>query len=230
MIGVSIVNNDSEYDECNFASLTYVALGDSITYGANPFVPNSRVRFPYPDLVEIELLLYNSVNCGISGSTVATGANSYYPMVERYADMPHGDIISVLGGVNDYFVNIPLGSLYDTDATTFYGALNTLAKGLVARYPDAFVFFMTPYNCRWGDSPNANGNTLKQFVNAVKEVCAINGLPCLDMYCLGNFEMEMHSDLSDGVHPSQSFFRDYTAPQIAQFIRNNYGKQNPTTN
>ena len=211
-------------DNIDFSQLTYVALGDSITYGVDGFSKvGNRVKYPYPELVEIELLLQQSVNCGISGSTIASGLNSYYPMAERYVDMPDGDIVSVLGGVNDFWRNIPLGTISDTNTDTFYGALNTLAKGLKSKYPNAFIFFMTPYKYA-GLAVNGNGNTLKQFADAVKEVCVANDLPFLDMYNYGNFEMEMNTEQSDGVHPSQSFFKNHTAPQIAQFIRLYYNK------
>ena len=223
---IDIMNNNHKNEDMNdvdFSQLTYVALGDSITYGYDVSRGDgSQVQYPYPDLVQCLLGLRQSINCGISGSTVATGANSFYPMSQRYAEMPDGDIISVLGGVNDFWRNVPLGTMEDSDTSTFYGALNALAKGLKAKYPNAFIFFMTPY--KYVMQVNGNGNTLEQFANAVKQVCVANNLPCLDMYNYGNFEKEMYSEQSDGVHPSQSFFRNYTAPQIAQFLRLYYNK------
>ena len=218
--------NQNNYQEnFRFAQLTYVALGDSITEGANSFDGAvGVVQYPYPALVQINLALKSSVNCGISGSTVASGATSYYPMCQRYVDMPSGDIVSVMGGVNDYARNVPLGTIDDTNTDTFYGALNTLASGLKQKYPNAFIFFMTPYKYSWYLSPNGNGNTLEQFAIAVKDICNKYDLPCLDMYKLGKFEDEMYDERSDGLHPSQNFFVSYTAPQIAQFIRDNFNK------
>ena len=46
----------------------------------------------------------------------------------------------------------------------------------------------------------------------------------LDMYNYGNFELEMFKDYSDGTHPSEDFYENYSAPQIVQFIKDNYDK------
>lgn len=201
---------------------TYVALGDSITEGNDGFAaPGVKVPNPYPVLVQKKLNLMQSVNFGIGGSTVASGTNSYHPMCERHLKMPDANIVSVLGGVNDYAKNIPLGTINDTDTTTFYGALNTIAKDLKNKYPDSLVFFMTPYKFAGVNGCNENGNTLEQFADAVKQVCDAYSLPCLDLYSTGRFEDEMYSDKSDGLHPSQKFYADYTAPQIARFIKEN---------
>ena len=44
------------------------------------------------------------------------------------------------------------------------------------------------------------------------------------MYNYGNFELEMFKDYSDGTHPSEDFYENYSAPQIVQFIKDNYDK------
>lgn len=205
----------------DFSALTYIALGDSITEGNDGFSHSGgKVARPYPSVVKDILNLKESVNRGVGGSTVVTGENSFFSMLERYPSMPDGEIISVLGGVNDFGRSVPLGNI-DGDTTTFYGALNALADGLKRKYPDAFIFFMTPYRCSGIPSVNRLGNTLEQFAQAVKEVCSRHNLPCLDMYNLGGFEKEMNDPRSDGIHPSQSFYINNTAPQIADFIKEN---------
>lgn len=64
--------------------------------------------------------------------------------------------------------------------------------------------------------------TLNDVVNAIKEVALIYDVPVLDLYNEGRYELEMYEAYSDGVHPTQEFFRQYTTPQIAEFIINNY--------
>lgn len=197
-------------------------MGDSITYGNDGFSPkNEKVGFPYPVLVEQELNLRLSYNYGLGGSTVAEGENSFFAMSTRYVYMQKGDVVSVLGGVNDFGRNIPLGKISDTSKETFYGALNALAEGLKNSYPDALIFFITPYKCSGIPSVNKNGNTLKEFAEAVKQICELHNLPCLDFYETGGFENEMNKPESDRIHPSQSFYKNNTAPQIAEFIREN---------
>lgn len=214
-------SHGSENDE-DYSNFIYIALGDSITAGNDGFSPvSAKVEYPYPVLVEEELKLRLSYNYGLGGSTVAEGENSFFAMSTRYIYMQKGDIVSVFGGVNDFGHNIPLGKISDTTKETFYGALNALAAGLKRMYSDALIFFITPYKCAGIPAVNKNGNTLKEFADAVKEVCASHSLPCLDFYETGGFENEMNLPESDGIHPSQNFYKNYTAPQIADFIRNN---------
>ncbi|MBO5946019.1 MAG: SGNH/GDSL hydrolase family protein, partial [Clostridia bacterium] len=134
------------------------------------------------------------------------------------------DIVSVMGGVNDY-LNAPLGTPDSTDTGTIYGALNVLCAGLKAKYPNAYVFFMTPY--KFSMDPGAHpdyGHTLCDVANAIKEVCGKYGFDVLDMYTYGKFELEMYTKGSDGLHPTQEFFSAHTAPMIARFIKENYKK------
>jgi lysophospholipase L1-like esterase len=140
----------------------------------------------------------------------------------------HADIISVLMGVNDFNRDLPLGTIDDFSNTTVYGALNMIASHFKTYYKDSFVFFMTPYKQAWGDkgsyTDNAQGYKLLDVANAVKEVVGNYGYPVLDLFNVGKYELEMYNAGSDGLHPSQEFFENYTAPQIAQFIKDNYKK------
>ena len=78
-----------------------------------------------------------SRNYGIIGSTLQYDADKN-PMCVRYADMDSdADIVAFMGGTNDYWYNKPLGTFGDTQDTTFYGALDVLVSGLIAKYPTA---------------------------------------------------------------------------------------------
>ena len=65
------------------------------------------------------------------------------------------------------------------------------------------------------DSPLPDGLTSKEWSETYN-------IPVLDMYNNGKYELEMYYPSSDGIHPSQEFIKNYTAPQIAEFIRQNY--------
>ena len=210
----------------DFSALTYVALGDSITYGLDEMRESGRVDFPYPTIVKDLLGIGTVHNYGISGSTLTTIDNgTHSPMAVRYKEMTdNADIVSVMGGVNDY-LKAPLGTPDSTDTGTVYGALNVLCAGLKAKYPEAYIFFMTPY--KFSMDPGANpeyGHTMLDIANAIKEVCAKHGFDVLDMHTYGMFELEMYTKGSDGLHPTQEFFDTYTAPMIARFIKENYRK------
>jgi lysophospholipase L1-like esterase len=134
------------------------------------------------------------------------------------------NIVSFMGGINDLNNKTSLGSIEDNTVNTFYGRLNLLSKILIEKYSHSFIFYMTPfpsgkekYNTR-----NFEGVCLEDYANAVKAVAHNYGIPVFDMYNESQFELEMYNADSDGVHPSEEFLERYTAPKIAEFIRQSY--------
>lgn len=211
-------------EEVDFSTLNMICLGDSITYGYEPYT-GKKMQNPYPELVK-ELLGLNSIsNYGISGDTVGYAPDRKI-MANRYIEMKdNADIISVLGGINDYrYGIIPLGNIDDNTINTIYGAYNVLAQGLKEKYPNSFIFFMTPYKWAGDKGVCSQGYTLEDMSNAIKEVCAKYDIPVLDLYSNGNLESEFNLSASDGLHPTQEFLIKCTAPQIAEFIKNSYAK------
>lgn len=224
-----IEEEETETVEIDFSNKTYLAFGDSITWGADYSRNYSRMDYPYPALVTSELELKSHTNLSVSGATLCANDLNLVCMTNRivsYTD--NADIVSVLMGVNDFNRSLPLGDIDDCDNTTIYGALNMIAKHFATYYVDSFVFFMTPYKVAFGGkdsyTDNSQGYNLLDVANAVKTVAENYGYPVLDLFNLGQYELEMYNEDNDGIHPSQEFIREYTAPQIAQFIRENYGK------
>ncbi len=202
----------------DFSEMRYAALGDSITFGCSSAHPTQYENGGYPQLVADILGLKEVENCGTPGAQV-----SY--MIAAGGSMRRGaDIVSFMGGVNDCNNNVPLGHISDNTTDTFYGRLNLLTEKLLARFPDAFIFYMTPFPSGRTNhnTPNAEGCTLEDYAAAVRAVAARNGIPVLDLYFESGFESELKDPASDGIHPSAEFFEQYTAPQIAEFIRQNY--------
>lgn len=224
--------DDSGAEICaiDFSDKTYIAFGDSITYGADFTRGYAAMDNPYPTLVAEELKLKSFTNAGWSGATLIENdlglgciANSVCGIKKTF------DIISVLGGVNDYNRCLPLGALGDKDKSTVYGSLDCIATYLTTNFDNSFIFFMTPYkeflhktSCL---TDNSQGYNLQDVANAIKQVANKYNLPVLDLFNDGQFELEMTKSSSDGIHPSQQFVTDYTAPQIARFIKENYKQQ-----
>lgn len=201
-------------------------MGDSITYGYDG-TDASLVAKPYPWIIQ-DLLGVPVYNYGISGSTISGGGASTSipgnaPMNIRYADMVYADYILVLGGVNDYIItSTPLGTKGDTTNQTFYGALKILIEGLIAKYPTGKIGFMTPLRKANDTAPNGAGLTLKQYRDAIIDMCEDYCIPVLDLYtkggCHPNIEAWKNANLPDGLHPNQAYYRRL-ALQIAQFIQ-----------
>lgn len=218
-------NGQNDTQQVNFSELTYVAFGDSITYGLDTTRNGEQMDTPYPTAVGQILKLKSTKNFGVSGAPLSIDNpydQSIANVVSRFG--APADIISIMGGVNDYHYNVEIGSIDDTVTDTFYGSLNHICEYLSEKYSNSFVFFMTPYKECMYTEKNACDYVLEDYANAVKTVCQKYNYPVLDMYNNGQFDLEMHNYGSDGLHPSQNFVLNYTAPQIAQFIRNNYKK------
>ena len=204
----------------DFSELKYVAFGDSITYGVDG-VDWGMMAKPYPTLVNEQLGFKSFENQGVSGATFCSnslGLNNRTQAILNYSKS--ADIISVLLGVNDYKQNMPLGNESSRDNTTIYGSLFLIAEKLTTDYSDSYVFFMTPLPCRGDSTPNSLGYCLDDVCDAIKYVAGQYDIDVLDLNNVSGYENFTH--LGDGLHPSQSYFKDYGAPIIAKFIRDNY--------
>ena len=172
-------------------------IGDSIVAG-NDF-----------DEVVASTLFLNETDYGINGSTVALksdGTDDRNALCVRYSSMSDdADIVAVSCGTNDWmYAWCPIGTINDPDDgtsnTTFYGALKTLCKGLIDKYPQKVIFFTTPIkrgqsfeSGNGGEytadgvpttpfSKNKYGKTLGDYADIIKEVCGLYSIPVLDMY------------------------------------------------
>ena len=234
---ISITVNDANYTATNnvITLPNYLTIpkdkkitiiGDSITYGFDG-TDASLVAKPYPWIIQ-DLLGVPVYNYGISGSTITGGGASTSipgnsPMNIRYTDMVYADYALVLGGVNDYaIISAPLGKKGDTTNQTFYGALRILIEGLITKYPTGKIGFMTPLRKANDTAPNVAGFTLKQYRDAIIDMCEDYSIPVLDLYAKGgchpNIGAWRNANLPDGLHPNQAYYRKL-ALQIAQFIQ-----------
>ena len=221
----SLINPTPE--AVDFTELTYVAFGDSITYGEVGST-GKQMDTPYPNLVANELQLKAVRNYGTRGAVVkipSVASSKPYVLSQVVEATAKADIVSVMIGINDFGAGYALGVAEDSDPTvSVYGAYNYLAKELNKKYPNSFIFFMTPLKpFDWAET-NSAGYTLVDMSNAIKAVCAENGFAVLDLNATSQFSPEVDKGCTDGLHPSQRFFEEYMAPQIAEFIRENYGK------
>lgn len=213
-------------NEVNFSSMSMACIGDSITWGYEGNL-NTPMSNTLPKLIKKSLNFKNVDNYGICGSTLSTSVED--DMWVRIENLnKHYDVIYVFGGVNDLNLNCPLGDINSFDTNTIYGALNTIANTLKNNYPNSFIFFITPLKCHREDLsytfPNAVGVNLYDIANAIKEVGKLNDIPVLDLYNLSPFDPLVDSYNNDGVHPTYEFLNKSIAPQIVQFIKENYKK------
>lgn len=204
-----------EFDLSGDIDVKYVALGDSITYGYGDG-PNGRMPMPYPCQVADRMDFRQHINLGVNGATVSDLWDNN-TMAQLSKVPKDADIVSVMIGVNDFGNNVPLGNIGDDTISTIYGGLEHLVSGLMERCPDAFVFFMTPFQFLSYPGTNQQGYTLKDVADAVSEVCSLHCVPVLDMYHDGNFSYDTDPHC-DGLHPTERFFKRYMVPMVVEFI------------
>ena len=221
--------SDEQDSQPDFSKLTAAFIGDSITVGLCKGVVMDT---PYPAGVAATLNLKSVTNLGIGGSTLCT--KNYNSMVSRYATVPEGtNIIGVHGGVNDWAQNFTLGDITSTETRTIYGALDYLARNLKAKYPDAFIFFMTPTPVSDAklEQYSATPYSLGDVAQAMKDVAEKYGFAVLDLYAVSGFESVCNdTNKTDGVHPYQEYVTDTLVPIIADFIKSSFNSKNDKGN
>lgn len=223
-----------------FAGKNIGFLGDSITHGLDPDHSTSQhttvLANPWADQVA-QTLNMSMVNYGVNSATVCPVANHPTPLVEKYKEMDTKfDYVICMGGINDAFNKVPLGTMTDRTSATFYGGLHILFKALAQKYPandGKHVMVMTYPRYDALATADANAN-FDDWINAMKEVAGYYALPVIDLYNnLGispyaddNFDywIENNPTKHDGLHnphPRQAG-ADIIADYISVWMRNHF--------
>lgn len=166
-------------------------LGDSTTWGDNGIGTGGN-EISWTTQIKKFIKFKTIRNYGINGSRIAITSDRDDSFVERYNDMKNdADIITVLGGVNDFHHDVPIGDISSFDPYYFYGALNNIISRLLEKYTDRKIIFITPMKNNfvhptknYPDSFSFNKLNLKQidYVNAIRNICDYYSIPILDLY------------------------------------------------
>lgn len=120
-------------------------------------------------------------NYGKNGSTVSNYVTNCNPVCDRYTSMSSGspDIVLLEGGRNDFNKKVPIGTVDSTDTKTYSGALNVIIDGLQAKYPNAMIVCVTPWNF-----PDKGEYTLTyaDYAGAMEAVAEAQGVYCIKAY------------------------------------------------
>jgi lysophospholipase L1-like esterase len=190
--------------------LQILFFGDSIT--ANDFFQ--------PVLQNIHGFGY--VNNALGGSRITKLAVSPdgTSLVERLGavNAVGADCIFVFAGSNDMVAGVSLGAITDTVDTTFYGAVKALIVSLQANNSGKRVVFCTPL--QRGNS-RAVYAAQKVYPDAMKEVCALYGVPVLDLFYTSGITYEnIGQYTSDNTHPTLAGAK-FIARQMSGFLFRN---------
>ncbi len=214
----------------DLGELTICCFGDSTTWGDNGCGAGGPAISWTAHLGEL-LGGATVENFGVKGSRLAIKADRDDSFVERLDGVEAGaDVYLLFGGVNDFSRNVPLGQMGSTDPHEFYGALDVLVRGLVAKSPEARLVVMTP--CKTSgiaakDIPgsfeeNHLGLTQLPYVEAVREVADRYSVPVIDLYASSGISpyLPEHRQryMPDGLHYSPDGY-ERLARRIAAGLR-----------
>lgn len=157
-------------------------IGDSNTE------ENDRATKKYHDYIAGKTGVINN-NRGISGTGWFVGSGGAYFNRLTALD-PNADLITVMGGGNDYAEvgkTLVLGAFGDTDPNaSFYGSLDKTLTSLITKYPTKTIAVLTQTRRNNSEQPNASGITVAQLVQATIEVCNRYSIPYIDLYHSAN--------------------------------------------
>ncbi|MBE6565359.1 MAG: hypothetical protein E7655_08825 [Ruminococcaceae bacterium] len=118
-------------------------------------------------------------NFGRNGATISvinpnTGSTT---ISELYKGMDgNADIVMLIAGRNDFSRPNPIGTIHDTDYTTFLGAMNVVYKGMKEMYPNAMIVFGTS----WYTGQSMHGAPMTDYTDAMMYFCDYYGIPCFE--------------------------------------------------
>lgn len=180
------IPKDSYVKSLNLATnplygLKWNCLGDSVTaggyWGQDTGQPNATV-ITYHQAIASQYGV-TVTNYGIGGTRI-TSTGDGQGFVQRYTSMTDdADIITVFGGINDYAnaSGTPIGTFGSTDTTTIYGAMDSLCKGLLQKYPTKKLGFILPF----GFNEYKGTGTWKPFEDAIVNVLEYYSIPHLNL-------------------------------------------------
>lgn len=195
----------------------YISFGDSITwqdsktYLSGP--ESGTTARGYQTIFSDAVRTNKNVNMGDDGYSMAVvNSNGIVNTITNFASFASYDLITIAAGTNDFRLDVDLGTLgvigdniFDT--STFYGAYRQAIEHILTQNPTARIVLFTPlqrdnsgYDVNY---VNAAGCKLIDYVNAIKDIGTMYGLPVCDLYANSGFtELTLSTYTRDGLHPN----------------------------
>ena len=182
----------------------FVSYGDSITQGNT-----------WQNYLVNELGLVHE-NHGLSSSCISNFEQWAVSMSNnsRIDAIPlDADIITIMGGTNDWASRRQIGTLDDVTTETFIGGYKHLIERLMSRIPNARIIIMSPpfgyYNTGVGsEEVNGIGIKLSSYIEASELIAKHYKLPFINMYQdlgINKFNKDNFMHVEDlQVHPNSN--------------------------
>ena len=209
--------NVASQNESIWKNKTYISHGDSITWqdghtwGSGS--EQGQVARGYQTVFSESVGLKSYNNQGKSGWSMAVvNGNGVVNTIMSISDYSVYDLCTIACGTNDFKLNVPLGTkgvIGDTtfDDTTFYGAYRKAVEYILTNSPTIRLVLMTPlqrdnsgYDVNY---TNSAGCKLIDYVDAIRNIGEMYGLPVCNMYENSGFTKKTLATYTlDGLHPN----------------------------
>ena len=195
----------------------WACVGDSLTE------KNLRSTLNYHDYIA-ENTGITVVNMGRSGTGYKRTEDEGFAFYQRIANVPTDtDVVTIFGSGNDLKFADVLGNPTDKSTDTICGCINKTIDNLYAILPTIRLGIISP--TPWIYNEPSNNGTMCRYADALKEICALRGIPFLDLFrCSGlrpndkTFrELAYSKDEGNGVHPDETG-HSLIAPRIKAFL------------
>ena len=203
---------------CSISKISLKKSNNSISKLCGMTVGDS---FTYPKQYQQKLQFGYLLNTGIQGKTIA----QFKEQITE-DNIRTKDIVTVMGGANDFGTNRALGTITDDVGTdTLYGSIKELIEHIYTLKPNVKLVFITqPFKSHTnGLIVNSAGMKITDIPIAVKEVCNLYGVPVFDYYNLCEINNITKSQYisADNLHPTATLQEKFGIA-LNNFIENLY--------
>ena len=220
---------------------TVLYTGDSITesrdYSKESQYANIANGGAYPKLIS-DLTGNVYKNYAVGGATISAkpGTDNMH-ICESIANMQSAaDIVSISGGINDYWRNTPLGTIdlatySDTfDDTVFASALEHTLQQCIDKWPNAQIVYVITHKCQNSAYYKNNvGHTFADYVEVIYKACEKYSVRVIDMFAnsslngfnkhqAGYFIPNDDAVNKGGTHPTKEGYELFYVPYIKNVL------------
>lgn len=213
--GMSLRFMKTEHTSDHLYGKKLACVGDSITEATNP---DGGYFANYAELAAARhnMTVYKD---GKGGSTMTNVEEKNPFCVNRYQSVPADfDILTIWFGWNDN-AYATVGTIDDTEDTTYYGAYKKVLDYFITTYPTKKIGLIVPYG----------NDNVEKFRVAVRALSDMYGVPCLDLadgkqcsllWGTANAAQEARRAALtyDGTHPNQAG-HEYLSTMYEEFIK-----------
>ena len=216
----------------NTHKVTWVAIGDSITYlNEHADETGGRITKGYMTRVVEKLPYLSYINQGHNGWTSGNIANEI-----DHLGLTKADVYSIFLGTNDWWQGRPIGNLTDylnnTGNETFYGSFRIIINKIKKINPTAKIILITPmqradfvfigdmHNNAYGSYKDRNGQSLASFANAIDSIALQEKFISVDLYNNSGMNLQNLVKYKRLKNPLTGVYTNYSYPECTSIPLN----------